>query len=318
MIRVVHIAPDGRVESGGVELLERRRDGALWIDIEGFEAESQEFLRRRRGLHPLAVDDAFAQQHQPKVEEFDDLLFLIVRGIDFNQQSESVRTLKLAAFLRPGELVTVHRAPLRSVETVLESVTGGRVTVTGGAQQLLYLLTNQIVELYLPLLDKMTEKIEALEDDIFDQPGENHLEAILDLRRELATLRRVTQPHRQIFGHLANAGSEHVDEEHISYFRDVYDKVFRVTDALDQLRDHLASLRDTYLSLVSHRTNEVMKTLTVISAVLLPLTFLAGLYGMNFQWMPELHFRYGYPVLLGVMLAVGGGLIWWFKRRGWF
>lgn len=325
MIRVVVIAPDGKVESGGVELLDRpelragdRPEGTtVWIDVLGFEPESQAFVAQCEGLHPLAVDDAFALQHQPKVEEFADLLFLIVRGIDFNQETEFLRTLKLAAFLRTGELVTVHRAPLRSVERVFTNVCEGRVTVTG-PEHLLYLLTNQIVELYLPLLDRMSEKMEALEDEVFEEPQEVQLESILDLRRELASLRRVMQPHRQIFSHLANAGSAHIDEHHQSYFRDVYDKVFRVTDSLDQLRDQLSSIRDTYLSLISHRTNEVMKTLTVISAILLPLTFLAGLYGMNFQWMPELQYRYGYFVLLGVMGVVGGGLFWWFRRRGWF
>jgi magnesium transporter len=173
------------------------------------------------------------------------------------------------------------------------------------------------MDLYLPIVDAIGLEIEKLEAAVLDETGRSQLERILDLRRRLAVLRRIMLPHRAVFNHLANSRDELFDATASLNFRDTLDNVLRLTDAVDQQRDQLANVKDTYLSVISQRTNEIMKVLTLFSAVMLPLTFIAGVYGMNFEHMPELSTKYGYFFVLGVMVAVGVGMIWLFRRKHW-
>jgi magnesium transporter len=263
------------------------------------------------------VEDTLTLQHQPKVEDYGTHLFVIIRGIDFNRADGELDTLKLAAFLDERRLVTSHRAPMRSVEVVRQRLATAGVAAFAGPVQLYHALCDLLVDLYFPAVDEAEDEIEALEDQVFASPEPAQLQRILVLRRRLATLRRVMLPHRQVFNHLANAQTRFVDAGTALFFRDIYDNVFRLADALDQQRDQLANVKDTYLSVISQRTNEVMKVLTLFSAILLPLTFLAGIYGMNFEHMPELATRFGYFAVLAVMAVVAGGLLAWFRHKGW-
>lgn len=318
MIQVLLFHPDGRVERGGAELIDApcAEGSCLWIDLEGQTPENQALVEGI-GFHPLAVEDTFTLDHQPKVEEYDDCLFVIVRGINFNQRSDRLETLKLAAFLAADRLVTYHRQPLRSVATVRTRIEESGRSPRGGLPHLLYLIYDEMMGHYFPVLEEIAAAIEEVEEEIFDEPQPHHLETILRLRRRLSTLRRVMLPHRQIFSHLASGGPVLIPAHEALYFRDVYDEVFRLADAVDQQRDQLSSVRDTYLSVVSQRTNDVMKVLTIISAVLLPLSVIAGIYGMNFANMPELQSRWGYPMVLGLMAIIAGGLVTLFRRKGW-
>lgn len=317
MIRATWLFPDGRAECGGGEMLARTPlPGTLvWIDLEGAREEVGGPLESL-GFHPLAVDDAFTVEHQPKLEELDGCLFVIVRGIDFNAGDEDLATLKLAAFLERERLVTYHRAPMRSVEKVRRRLEETRHIGAGGLPHLLYTICDEMVELYFPIVDAIAEEIETLEEEILDRPQQRQLERLQILRRRLSTLRRVMLPHRQVFSHLATGNHALLGDQAL-YFRDVYDNVFRLADAIDQQRDLLASAKETYLSVLGQRTNEVMKVLTLFSAILLPLTFIAGLYGMNFEFMPELHWHFGYYAVVGVMVAVAAGMVTWFRRRRW-
>ena len=302
---------------GGEELLAQDAPGSwLWLDFEGHDAELERRLLEM-GFHPLAVEDTLTLQHQPKVEDYGSHLFVIVRGIDFNRQDGRLDTLKLAAFLDERRLVTSHRAPLRSVEAVRQRLVAAGVAAFAGPLQLYHAICDQLVDLYFPIVDEAEDEIESLEDAVFASPQQAQLQGILDLRRRLATLRRVMLPHRQVFNHLANAQTRFVDAGSALFFRDIYDNVLRLADAIDQQRDQLANVKDTYLSVVSQRTNEVMKVLTLFSAILLPVTFIAGIYGMNFEHMPELGTRFGYFAVLGLMAVVAGSLLAWFRHKGW-
>lgn len=315
MIRVAVFKPDGTVEFGGSELADRPtpEGGAVWIDMEG---RSHDYEQRLLGMgfHPLAVEDVFTLQHQPKIEEYRDHLFLIVRGLDFNR--DRLETLKLAAFAQPGLLITYHRAPMRSVAAVRKRL---EETERGSSDMvhLLYQICDEMVDLYFPVLEEIGQEIEEIEDAVFEGPDQEQLERIQSLRRRLAIVRRAMLPHRQVFNRLASRQVQGITEAEALYFRDVYDNVFRLSESTDHLREQLSSARDTYLSAVSQRTNDVMKVLTLFSAVLLPLTFIAGLYGMNFQHMPELQSRYGYYVVLGIMAVLAAGMLTWFRRKGW-
>jgi magnesium transporter len=318
IVNVTRFVPGGAVDCGGAEMIAvpLPAEGWLWVDIEG-EGEEVDAQLREFGFHPLAIEDALTYQHQPKVEEFEDFLFVIVRGIDFNKTAE-LDTLKLAVFVQERRIVTVHRAPLRSVQAVRQRLDVKDHSPIGGPIRLLHGLCDQIVDYYFPVVDGIGDELEELERAIFEKARQSQLQTILDMRRRLAVLRRVMLPHRQVFNHLAHSETAFVDESTALYFRDVYDNVLRLVDASDQQRDQMSSAKDTYLSVVSQKTNEVMKVLTLFSAILLPVTFIAGVYGMNFDNMPELRTRYGYYGTLAGMLAVASGLFLWFRKRGWW
>lgn len=315
MIRVVLFQPDETIQTGGEELLDRGipEGGAMWVDMEGRTSAFESWLEAQ-GFHPLAIEDVFTLQHQPKIEEYGDHLFVIVRGIDFNR--EKLETLKLAGFLRSNLLVTCHRAPMRSIAAVRQRLaeTGrGRTSVVHH----FYRICDELVDLYFPVVESIGHEIEELEEEIFDNPEPEQWERLRELSRRLAAVRRVMLPHRQVFNHLASREVGLIDVHEAVYFRDVYDNVFRLGEVAEYQRDQLSGAKDTYLSMVAQRTNEVMKVLTLFSAMLLPLTFIAGLYGMNFDYMPETGWRYGYFGVLGLMAALAAGMLWWFRRRGW-
>ncbi len=320
MIRVMVFDPDGSVRSGGDELLAVALDPGVagWIDMNA-ENETAERLLREQGFHPLAIEDTFTLQHQPRVEEYGDHLFVIVRGIDFNSEKavEELQTLKLAAFLRQNLLITIHRKPLRSVREVRSRIEESRRALPGGVVQLLWSICDELIHLYFPIIDELGHRIETLEQEVLNDARHEHLQLILDLRRNLGTLRRTMLPHRSVFGHLANSRDAIFDATASLNFRDTLENVLRLTDAVDQQRDQLTNVKDTYLSVVSQRTNEIMKVLTLFSAIMLPLTFIAGIYGMNFEYIPELASRYGYFLVLGVMVVIAAGMVLWFRRRKW-
>ncbi len=321
MIRILLFGADGSVRSGGAELLKEALDPGVagWIDLVA-ETEVAEKILQEQGFHPLAIEDTFTLHHQPRVEEYADHLFVIVRGIDFNsdQAVEHLQTLKLAAFLRSNLLITVHRAELRSVKLVRNRVEESARALPGGVVQLLWSICDEMIDLYFPIVDDIGARIENLEQEVLNSAEREHLQSILDLRRKLSVLRRTMLPHRAVFNHLANSRDALFDATASLNFRDTLENVLRLTDAIDQQRDQLLNVKDTYLSVISQRTNEIMKVLTLFSAIMLPLTFIAGVYGMNFEHMPELSSRYGYFLVLGAMGAVAAVMVVWFRRRKWF
>lgn len=313
---------DGGVRCGGEELLvaEPPPDGAIWIDLEGSEPRFEKLLAGW-GFHPLAIEDTFTLHHQPKIEEYGDTLFLIARGIDFNEKRDptwdDVPTLKLAAFLDGRRLVTLHRAPLRSVEVVRERVEQHGKQLPGGAAQLLWSICDEMMDHYFPVVDQIGEEVEKLEEKVVEDPEKEQLELLLVMRRQLSTLRRTMLPHRQVFQHLASSRAAVLGDAGALNFRDTLDNVLRLIDAIDQQRDLLTNVKDTYLSVVAQRTNDIMRVLTIFSAIVLPLSLIAGIYGMNFDWMPELRERWGYPATLGTMAVVAAGMLVWFRRKRW-
>lgn len=320
MIRVMIFDAEGSVRCGGAELVPEALDPAIagWIDLEAEPAVAEQLLREQN-FHPLAIEDTFTLQHQPRVEEYGDHLFVIVRGIDFNSDlaTGELQTLKLAAFLRPNLLVTIHRGSLRSVQVVRKRVEESGRAMHGGVVQLLWSICDEMIDLYFPIVDEIGVQMEALEQEVLNDAEREDLQTILDMRRKLGVLRRTMLPHRAVFSHLANSRDPLFDATASLNFRDTLENVLRLTDAVDQQRDQLSNVKDTYLSVISQRTNEIMKVLTLFSAIMLPLTFIAGVYGMNFEYIPELSSHYGYFAVLGAMVVVAAGMVVWFRRRKW-
>jgi magnesium transporter len=296
----------------------RDSPATVWIDLEAPTASELRLLEDPFAFHPLAIEDCLTPEHQPKVEDFGPYLFLIFRGIDFNPPIERFQTIKLAAFLGPNYLVTYHRGTMRSVDTVrTKHAHDTAAQLFRGVDYLLYEILDNLIEFYFPVLERLEEEIEAVEERIFTQDDENTLDAILRLKRRVLEIKRALAPHRELFGRIARNEFEEITPQTVVFYRDLYDSTYRLSEMADSYRDLLSGTLDAHISMISHRLNEVMKVLTIFATLMLPLTFIAGVYGMNFEFMPELHWRYGYMLAWGIMLAVAAGLLMYFRRRGW-
>lgn len=324
MVRMFRFSPDGSVRrfdepaaapgwtSGGTD--------SVWIDLEAPSDDELTILADPFHFHPLAIEDCLTPEHQPKVEDFGGTLFLIVRGIDFTPPvaGAGFQTLKLAAFLGPDYLVTYHRRPMRSVGLVRDRYDqkSGH-GLFRGVDHLLYEILDHLVEYYFPVLESLEEEIDAVEDEILGDCGPETLDHVIRTKRRVQEIKRTLAPHREVFGRIGRETFSTIAPHSAAFYRDLYDSTARLAETADSYRDLLTTLFDAYLSVVSQRINEVMKVLTVIATILLPLTFIVGVYGMNFDHMPELHWRYGYFVVWAVMLTVAAGLLWGFRKRGW-
>lgn len=293
----------------------------VWVDLEKPHDDELGVLRDPFDFHPLAVEDCLTPEHQPKVEEFGSHLFIIARGIDFNPPIEGFQTLKLAAFLGTNYLVTYHRRPMRSVTAIHD-----RLLADGESSklrertpgQILVQLLDQLLDHYVPVLDSVEQELDELEEAIFEpDPDARALDRLMGARRRAVEVRRTIAPHRDVFARVSRGEFPVVDPAAVAFWRDLYDSAYRLTEEADTTRDLLGGTLEAHLSMVSHRLNEVMKVLTIFATIILPLTFIAGIYGMNFAHMPELEWTYGYPAVLAVMLTIAGGLLWFFRRKGW-
>jgi magnesium transporter len=291
--------------------------GALWVDLlvadasaalarlranpgDGAGSQPEQVLRDRFGFHPLAVEDALTTNHAPKIDDHEAYLF----GILHTPAAEEgrVRTRTLSFFLGRRTLVTVHKAP---------RVLGHDVDLA------LYALLDELVRDFDPVADELGLAIDALEPQALRGRDETVLHRILDLKRRAATLFRVLRPQRDVIGTLARGEFPLVSKKARLYFRDVYDHCVRLHDLLEGYRDSIASLRDAYLASVNNRMNRTMQTLAAVTTVLLPLTVVTGVYGMNFEHMPELSSPYGYPAVLALMAAISVTLFLLLRKKRW-
>ncbi len=299
----------------GPSTLERRRaeDGWVWLDVTYESAAEVAEVCAEFGFDHLAYEDVVDESEFPKLDDYSDYIFAILFAL--GSHDNRIRPRELDVFLGPGYLVTLHTDPLPAVDWMIEEVQQVPALAVGGPDQLLARLVEASTRRVIPLMDHLEHELELLEDravagDV-QVPGD--LQA---LRRDTIELRRMTSPQRQVLNALTREGLPHVGERARLRFENVDDLLFRVTESLDASRALLAAVLDTYRSTVAEDMNEVMKVLTVFSAILLPLSLMAGLYGMNFANMPELQWQYGYFGLLAVMAVTAVALWLYFARRG--
>ncbi len=290
-----------------------------WINVDGIhDAALVEKLCTRYGLHPLAVEDILSVGQRPKMEDFGELAFFVANMLTYDEtraetQSEQVsivlgRNFVLSFQERPGDVFDPLRERLRKSK--------GRVR-KAGADYLAYSLLDAIVDGYFSVLEGVGERIETLEEDLVREATSETLRAIHGLKRQAIMIRRSVWPLREVLSGLLKGGSVLVREETGVYIRDVYDHTIEIIETIESLRDLLSGMVDMYLSSVSNRMNAVMKVLTIIATIFIPLTFIAGIYGMNFEYMPELKWAPGYFVALGAMAAIILGMIAYFRRKRW-
>lgn len=298
-----------------------------WVDVQGLGCED---VLRRLGrvfnLHPLVLEDVVNVPQRPKVEDHEDQLVIITRMVTLKENAAGFVNEQVSFVLGKHYLLTVQEEPkydcLGSVRERIRT-NKGRVRKSG-PDYLVYALLDSIIDGFFPVLEAYGERIEALEDEVISSPTRRTLDEIHQVRRELLTLRRAIWPQREALNCLIRDGCVLINRDVQTYLRDCYDHVVQLLDMVETYRELSSSLMDVYLSSASNKMNEIMKTLTVISTIFIPLTFIAGVYGMNFNtekspWnMPELNWYLGYPASLVFMLAIAVGLVYFFWRRGWF
>jgi len=287
-----------------------------WVDVEGAAPEEAQELEGLFGLHPLAVEDALNVDTRPKLEEYDNFLFVVTRGVDAAHQAGRIEGCPLAAFNNRSILVTMHPRPLPGVASALERLRRNPQLLAQGPDRLFHHLLDQVVDRYFPIVEVLEDRIERLEDEVFTRPSPSLLERIFQVRKDLARLRRNLAPLREVTSNLLS-GVSFVDDELRPFFRDVHDHVLRLLEQLDGYRDVVGGLLDGYLSQVSNRTNQVMKRLTILAAIGLPFTVISGFFGMNFEVMPWIRTAWGVMAATILMVASSAGLFGFFAWRRW-
>jgi magnesium transporter len=290
-----------------------------WINIDGLhEIDTVEKVGQHFNIHPLVLEDILNTGQRPKTEEFEDLIFVVLKMLHYNENSGQISSEQFSLVLGSNFLITFQEIQGDVFRTVRERIHKSKTRIRkAGCDYLAYALIDAIVDHYFVILEALGNKIEDLETQLLDDPTRDTLEIIHEMKREMIYLRKQIWPIREIINGLVKSESSLIQEQMHIYFRDVYDHTIQIIDTIESYRDILAGMLEIYLSTLSNRMNEVMKVLTIIATIFIPITFIAGVYGMNFKFMPELEWRGGYFMVWGIVIVVVGIMIGFFKKKQW-
>ncbi|MFO0904747.1 MAG: magnesium/cobalt transporter CorA [Pirellulales bacterium] len=300
----------------------RDRYPVLWLNVDGLgDAQTIEQIGDAFGLHRLALEDAVNTHQRAKLDIYDDFLFIVARMAEPRDRSY---TEQLALFLGSNFVITIQEEEGDCWDTLRKRIQQGIGRIRqSGPDFLAYSLLDAVIDDYFPLLEACGDELDQIEESVVSTPTKESLDALHRVKGELLGLRRAIWPHREMLASLARESTPFVTDGARVYLRDCYDHVIQITELLETYRELTADLRDLYMSAVSNRINETMRVLTIIATIFIPITFIASIYGMNFDgaaspWnMPELHWAFGYPTALSLMLLTAVGMWWHFRRRGW-
>jgi len=290
-----------------------------WVNVDGVhDPELIRVLGEGFGLHPLTLEDIFNVDHRPKMEDFGDYLFVTLKMLYPGADGEEIVSEQISLAAGRNFVISFQEAPGDVFQPVRERLkkASGRIR-SRGPDYLAYALIDAVVDQYFLILENLGETIESTEDDLIKGTEEGVLDSIYLLRREMVLLRRAIWPLREVIGGLEKSESELIDHSTRVYLRDLFDHYLTIIDAVEIFREMLSAMLDSYRSIISEKMNSVMKVLTIIATIFIPLTFIAGVYGMNFEHMPELKQPWGYPLVWLVMLALAGVMAVYFKRKKW-
>ncbi len=292
--------------------------GPLWVDIDSSVRTQHALLEKLFKFHPLAIEDTLNPNSRVKIEEYDGYLFIILRGVGFAESTDDpydLETKDLYCFLGPTYLVTVHTGPLPSVERVAETMRRSPDLLARGVERALHAILDQTIDEYFPILSRIDEFLDSLEERVFAAFDENSLRDIFVVKRLVLSLRRYLQPSREVMNVLTNRPSTLLTADAQLYFRDIYDHVLRINDTLDTYRDLLSSTMDAYLTQVSNRLAFTTKALSVVATLSLPFVVVSGMWGMNFTHIPLSGSPYGFWIMLVGQLGLGAVLLYFLRRR---
>jgi magnesium transporter len=295
--------------------------GPLWVDIDTSMRQQLALLEKIFGFHPLSIEDVMNPNSRAKVEVYESYLFVVLRAVRLDEQTTDpydLETENIHFFISQNVLVTAHHGPSRLVDGVAELVLRSSDLLTRGPGRLAHLVMDAAVDSFFPVLDRIDDFIDSLEERVFHEFKEEALRDIFSVKRMVLSLRRYLAPEREIFNVLTNRPSPYLSTDIQLYYRDIYDHILRINDSLETYRDLLSSTMESYLSQVSNRLGQVTKGLTVVATLSVPFVVVSGMWGMNFTEIPLASNPWGFEIMLFVQLALGGGLLWMLKRMGLF
>lgn len=303
------------------EIAEALKDprSLVWIDMVDMDDPDIDFLTSVFNLHQLTIEDFIMPNARPKIEKFKEYFFLVMFSLEPIGTNGVVkaRAAELNFCLGKNYLITFHNCPLNSIEVCKARSIKQSPIMTQGADMLLYSILDSCIESYFPVVQKFDNSVDEVSDELFKEPTQDTLRKIYHLKNEIMYLRRTIGPQADIISSVARGDYELISPTNVIYFRNIYDNLVRLNDLIGTSRDVITGAMEAYTSLVSNRLNEVMKTLTIIATIMMPLTLVASIYGMNFKHMPELSSKFGYPTVLAIMITITVSMLFYFKRKKW-
>jgi magnesium transporter len=294
-------------------------DNITWININGLNHTKEiEKLGKHFSLHPLIIEDIVNTQQRPKIDDYDNYIFVVLKMLYHDANNEFVNE-HLSIVVGEDYVLTFQEADGDVFNGLRERIENAKGRIrNSGTDYLLYALIDAVVDNYFVIIETMSDKIEALEDCLFlENPEESITQDIQDLKREVLRIRKAIYPLREVINRLEKSEHHLIEEKTHSYLRDLQDHITQISENIEVYREMIWGLMDMYMTTISNKMNEVMKVLTIMASIFIPLTFMAGIYGMNFEYIPELQMEYGYFYLWAAMLVVFFGLLWYFKRKNW-
>lgn len=298
----------------------RDTETTSWFNVDGLnDSKLVDKIGQHFGLNNLLIEDILHTSQRPKIEELGTAIYVVTRMLSLHPESGKIQSEQVSFILTKNALISFQESPGDVFDTIRLRLRSkqGRVR-SKGPDYLLYVLLDAIVDNYFLVLEQTGENIEEVESKLLEDASSELMAEIYDLKRELIYIRKCVWPVREVVGRLDRGESSLIDQSSQMYLRDLYDHCIQVGDTVETFRDMLSGVQDLYLTTLSNKSNEVMKVLTIIATLFIPLTFVAGIYGMNFENMPELHWKFGYPVVWLIMLGLIGGMLAWFRKKKWF
>ena len=322
-IQSYYLTPEGNLQTDlsrpKIQEAFSSQKGLLWVDFSEITEDEGQFLEQDLGFHHLAVEDCVSTEiHSPKIDNFDDYLFVVVHGINHAIESDSVETAELALFIGKNYLISNHNYPLYSISAVQQKINENDRLMRRSVDFLAHALVDTLIDNVIPTVDRMTDFAEEIEEEVIHRPQQSVLDAIMKLKRAGLKVHRVMAPQRDVLNRLSRGEFAIIKKDSQIFFRDIYDHVVRIEDLVQSLLDRSDNALATYLSSVANRQNETMRVLSIVATIFMPLTLLVGIYGMNFHYMPELTWHWGYFMVLGIIGFVILILVWRFWASGWF
>jgi magnesium transporter len=326
MIRLLQRDRNGRIRRdlplAELPRLLRQTGTTLWLDFSDEPPQTSEPVLRRFGFHPLAIDDALQETHVPKLDDWGDYLYVAMHAIHYDpQEPDPLSIHEIDVFLGPNYLVTHHDDPLPELDRVWQRIGQDDRLLSDGPDHLYYTLADEIIFSYMSRIEAVDDTIETFEDAVFERPTPETLEGVFALKRGLLQLRRIVGPLREVFNKLARDDLRMIDKRDRIYFRDVYDHLVRLHDINESMRDQVTGVLEIYLSVINNRMNEIMKTLTLITTIFMPISFLVGFFGMNYFFAPASFEEWtslpSFAFTMLVLLLTPIGFYIWFRRRRW-
>jgi magnesium transporter len=322
-IRVIDFDKDNLNEQELKDIMQgakyKETNTVTWINIDGLhDLEAIKNVGKAFDLHPLLLEDILNTGQRPKMEEFDNCLFIVLKMLRYDEEKQIIHAEQLSMILGHTFLITFQERVGDVFEPVRERIRKqkGRIRAAG-IDYLAYALLDTVVDNYIYLISRFGEKIEDIEVGILEDASANTLKNINNYKRELSYMRKSTRPTKEFISKLPRLESDFIREETKPFLNDLHDLITQATDAIDLYTEMLSDQLNIYNSSISNKMNDVMKILTIFAAIFIPLTFIAGIYGTNFEYLPELHFKYSYYIFWGFMITVAIGMLIFFKRKGW-